>query len=131
MRHHMKRERMDGDWVLSPCLSLFLSLNSLSLSLHPRVLESRGHACRHLDPRPKAEFQPSLTDSLHTVIPAADTNACEINPCDSTGHATAGSCVDLPAPSMQYTCNCTAGYVWHQPGLDCVGKCCVQQQLLL
>lgn len=52
----------------------------------------------------------------------ADTAGCAGDPCNSDAHAIAGSCVDVPAPGVNYNCSCTAGYSWNLSSTTCEGE---------
>jgi hypothetical protein len=55
------------------------------------------------------------------VVPA-DYDACQVADCSSIAHAVNNSCVDLAAPSLDYSCSCDTGYSWNASGLTCVGE---------
>ncbi|KAF6252266.1 hypothetical protein COO60DRAFT_1704375 [Scenedesmus sp. NREL 46B-D3] len=50
-------------------------------------------------------------------------DACQPSPCNSQAHADAGSCVDLPPPSLQYACTCMTGWVWDSSNMSCADDC--------
>jgi hypothetical protein len=55
-------------------------------------------------------------------VPAADTNGCQSEACNSTANAVNGSCADVPAPGTGYTCNCSQGYAWASSTAQCNGE---------
>jgi hypothetical protein len=56
------------------------------------------------------------------MVAAADLDACQPHNCSGTANAVAGSCVDLAAPSLGYSCSCQTGYSWNPGGLTCEGE---------
>jgi hypothetical protein len=49
----------------------------------------------------------------------ADLNGCQSNPCDGIPSAVVGSCEDRVAPALDFSCNCSSGWVWNQTDLLC------------